>query len=215
MDYTVSVPIGAAVAIKTVSGDASVTKVNGEVRAETVSGNVVVTGTPNLATAKTVSGNVTAKDVEGASTLSLGTVSGSVVATGLKARSLECGSVSGDIQLSDIQVERLIAKSVSGSIEFGATLARGGRYDLGSHSGDIRIVLASQTGFELDASTFSGSVRSDIPGHDARRRRQPGAPGLEQEHPRLVRRRQRPAVAEDLQRHRGDRPQIAVPPEVV
>jgi len=137
--------------------------VNGEVRAETVSGNVAVTGTPNLATAKTVSGNVTARDVEGASTLSLGTVSGTVVAAGLKARSLECGSVSGDIQLSDIQVERLMAKSVSGSIEFGATLARGGRYDLGSHSGDIRIVLASQTGFELDASTFSGSVRSDFP----------------------------------------------------
>ena len=163
VDYTVSVPIGAAVAVKTVSGDASVTKVNGEVRAETVSGNVAVTGTPNLATAKTVSGNVTARDVEGASTLSLGTVSGTVVAAGLKARSLECGSVSGDIQLSDIQVERLMAKSVSGSIEFGATLARGGRYDLGSHSGDIRIVLASQTGFELDASTFSGSVRSDFP----------------------------------------------------
>jgi DUF4097 and DUF4098 domain-containing protein YvlB len=95
--------------------------------------------------------------------LSLGSVSGTVVASGLKARSLECGSVSGGIQLSDIQVERLLAKSVSGDIQFGAALARGGRYDFGSHSGDIRIILASQTGFELDASTFSGSVRSDFP----------------------------------------------------
>jgi DUF4097 and DUF4098 domain-containing protein YvlB len=163
VDYTIGVPIGASVAVKTISGDASVTKVNGEVRAETVSGNVIVTGTPNLAVAKTVSGNVTAKDVDGASTLSLGTVSGTVIASGLKARSLECGSVSGGIQLSEIQVERLVAKSVSGSIEFGAALTRGGRYDLGSHSGDIRIVLSSQTGFELDASTFSGSVRSDFP----------------------------------------------------
>jgi DUF4097 and DUF4098 domain-containing protein YvlB len=163
VDYTIGVPIGASVAVKTVSGDASVTKVNGEVRAETVSGNVMVTGTPNLAVAKTVSGNVTAKDVEGAANLSLGTVSGTVVASGLKARSLECGSVSGDIQLAEIQVERLVAKSVSGSIEFGTALTRGGRYDIGSHSGDIRIVLASQTGFELDASTFSGSVRSDFP----------------------------------------------------
>ena len=163
MDYTISVPAGAAVAVKTISGDASVTKVTGEVRAETVSGNVTVTGTPNVTLAKTVSGDVTARDVEGAANLSLGTVSGTVIATGLKARSLECGSVSGDIQLSGIQVERLLAKSVSGSIEFGAVLARGGRYDFGSHSGDIRIVLGSQTGFELDASTFSGSVRSDFP----------------------------------------------------
>jgi DUF4097 and DUF4098 domain-containing protein YvlB len=124
---------------------------------------VIVTGTPNLALAKTVSGDVTARDVEGAANLSLGTVSGMVVANGLKARALECGSVSGDIQLSNVQVERLLAKSVSGTIEFGAALARGGRYDFGSHSGDIRIILTSQTGFELDASTFSGSVRSDFP----------------------------------------------------
>jgi DUF4097 and DUF4098 domain-containing protein YvlB len=163
VDYTISVPTGAAVAVKTISGDAHVTNVSGEVRAETVSGNVNVTGTPNLAVAKTVSGDVIARDVESAASLSLSTVSGTVMATGLKARALECGSVSGDIQLSNVQVERLLAKSVSGAIEFGAALARGGRYDFGSHSGDIRIVLTSQTGFELDASTFSGSVRSDFP----------------------------------------------------
>jgi DUF4097 and DUF4098 domain-containing protein YvlB len=163
VDYTISVPSGAAVAVKTISGDASVAKVTGEVRAETVSGNVSVIATPNVVLAKTVSGDVAARDVDGAATLSLGTVSGTVVATGVKARSLECGSVSGDIQLSGIQVERLLAKSVSGSIEFGAALVKGGRYDFGSHSGDIRIGLTSQTGFELDASTFSGSVRSDFP----------------------------------------------------
>jgi DUF4097 and DUF4098 domain-containing protein YvlB len=163
VDYTISVPTRAAVAIKTISGDAGVTKVEGEVRAETVSGNVTVSGTPNLMLARTVSGDVTARDVAGASTLTLGTVSGTVVASGVKARSLECGSVSGGIQLSGIDVERLLAKSVSGTIEFGSPLARGGRYDFGSHSGDIRLVLTSQTGFELDASTFSGSVRSDFP----------------------------------------------------
>jgi DUF4097 and DUF4098 domain-containing protein YvlB len=163
VDYTISVPAGAAVSVKTISGDASVTKVTGEVRAETVSGDVTVSATPNVTLAKTVSGDVTAREVAGAANLTLGTVSGTVIASGLKARSLECGSVSGDIQLSGIEVERLMAKSVSGSIEFGAALARGGRYDFGSHSGDIRIALSSQTGFELDASTFSGSVRSDFP----------------------------------------------------
>ncbi len=163
VDYTIGVPARAAVAVKTISGDTSVTNVTGEVRAETVSGNVTVTGTPNVTQAKAVSGDVTVRDVDGAATLSVGTVSGNVWASGLKARTLECGSVSGDIQLSGVQVERLLAKSVSGNIEFGAALARGGRYDFGSHSGDIRIVLTSPTGFELDASTFSGSVRSEFP----------------------------------------------------
>jgi DUF4097 and DUF4098 domain-containing protein YvlB len=140
-----------------------VTTVDGEVRAETVSGDVTASGTPNLVLAKTVSGDVTARDVAGTSPLTLATVSGSVVASGLKARSLECGSVSGGIRLSGVEVERLLAKSVSGSIEFSSALVRGGRYDFGSHSGDIRLVLSSQTGFDLDASTYSGSVRSDFP----------------------------------------------------
>ncbi|MEZ5283418.1 MAG: DUF4097 family beta strand repeat-containing protein [Vicinamibacterales bacterium] len=163
VDYVITVPARAAVAVKTISGDSRVERVSGEVRAESVSGDVRVTATPNVALAKTVSGNVTARDIGGASSLSLGSVSGNVVATGVKARSLDCGSVSGDIQLSGVEVERLQAKSVSGDLEFAAALARGGRYEFGSHSGDVRVVLGSDTGFELDASTFSGSVRSDFP----------------------------------------------------
>lgn len=163
VDYVITVPLAAAVAVKTISGDAGVTKVTGEVRAETVSGDVAVTGTPNVALARTVSGDVVARDIGGATSLSLSTVSGSVMASGLKAKSLECGAVSGNIELSGVEVERLMAKSVSGDIQFGAVLAKGGRYEFGAHSGNVRVILASDAGFELDASTFSGSVRSDFP----------------------------------------------------
>ncbi len=163
VDYNVTVPRGAMVAVKTISGDVTVADVDGEVRSETVSGDVVVQDTPNVALAKTVSGDVTARGVTGASSLSLGTVSGSVYADGLKARSLDCGTVSGDVQLAGVEVERLTAKSVSGDIEFGATLVRGGRYEFNSHSGDVRLTLAETTGFDLDATTFNGSVRSDFP----------------------------------------------------
>ena len=52
---------------------------------------------------------------------------------------------------------------MSGNIEFDAPLAKGGRYEFTSHSGNVRIVLSGNTGFELDADTFSGSVRSDVP----------------------------------------------------
>ena len=78
-------------------------------------------------------------------------------------RTLEAGSVSGNVQLSAVQTERLQAKSVSGDIEFDAALARGGRYEFNSHSGNVRVILTNAPGFELDASTFSGSVRSDFP----------------------------------------------------
>lgn len=163
VDYTITVPVTAAVAVKTVSGDVSVNGVRGEVRAETISGDVDVVATPNLAIAKTVSGDVRARDIGSPTSLMLSTVSGTVIATALKVRTLEAGSVSGGVELSNLQVERLQAKTVSGDIAFDGTLARGGRYEFHAHSGNVRIGLASATGFELDASTFSGSIRSDFP----------------------------------------------------
>ena len=163
VDYTITVPENAAVALKTVSGDVTVNGVRGEVRAESVSGDVEAVATPNLALAKTVSGDVRAREISTAS-LTLGTVSGTVIASGLKVRTLDASSVSGDLQLSNVQVERLTAKTLSGLITFEGSLARGGRYEFNAHSGDVRVMLTSNTpGFELDASTFSGSVRSDFP----------------------------------------------------
>jgi DUF4097 and DUF4098 domain-containing protein YvlB len=163
VDYTIVVPQSVAVSVKTISGDVAVTGVQGEVRAETISGDVDVVSTPNLAVAKTVSGDVTARDISAAS-LTLGAVSGTVIATGLKVRTLEAGTVSGDLRLADLQVERLMAKTLSGNIAFDGTLARGGRYEFNAHSGNVRLTLPGNTGgFELDASTFSGSVRSDFP----------------------------------------------------
>ena len=163
VDYTIVVPQSVAVAVKTISGTVAVTGVQGEVRAETISGDVEVISTPNLAFAKTVSGDVRARDIS-AGSLTLGTVSGTVIATALKVRTLEAGTVSGDVRLSDLQVERLMAKTLSGNIAFDGTLARGGRYEFNAHSGNVRLTLPGNTGgFELDATTFSGSVRSDFP----------------------------------------------------
>lgn len=163
VDYVIAVPPAASVALKTISGDVSVTNVKGEVRVETVSGDVNVTGTPNVAIAKTISGDVTARDVSTQTSMLLSTVSGTVIATGIKARSLEAGSVSGDVRLVGSEVERLEARSISGNIEFDAPLSKGGRYELMSHSGNVRLLLSGNTGFEIDADTFGGSVRSDLP----------------------------------------------------
>ena len=163
VDYVITVPVSATVALKSISGDISVTNVKGEVRAETVSGDVNITQTPNVAIARTISGDVTARDIGTQTTLVLSTVSGTVLGTGLRVRALEAGSVSGDVRLIGSQIERLEAKSVSGNIEFDAPLSKGGRYEFISHSGNVRVLLSGNTGFELDADTFAGSVRSDVP----------------------------------------------------
>jgi DUF4097 and DUF4098 domain-containing protein YvlB len=163
VDYVIEVPSAVAVVLKSVSGDLTVSNVRGEVRLEAISGNVNITNTPNVAIAKTVSGDVTARDIGSETALVLSTVSGTVIGTGLKVRSLDAGSVSGDVRLTGSQIERVEASSVSGNIEFDAPLVKGGRYEFTSHSGNVRILLSGNTGFELDADTFSGSVRSDVP----------------------------------------------------
>jgi DUF4097 and DUF4098 domain-containing protein YvlB len=163
VDYTVTVPSGASVELKSVSGSIKVTGVRGVVRAESVSGDVTTTDTPRVELAKSVSGDVTLSGIQIEGDLSASSVSGAVRARGVKAHSLDLGSVSGDLTVSDVTCDRLNAKSVSGAFEYSGNIARGGVYDVNLHSGTARFVLANATGFELTANTFSGNIRSDLP----------------------------------------------------
>jgi DUF4097 and DUF4098 domain-containing protein YvlB len=52
---------------------------------------------------------------------------------------------------------------VSGDVDFAGSFARNGRYELSSHSGSVQAAVSGNVGFELEATSFSGSVRSDIP----------------------------------------------------
>jgi DUF4097 and DUF4098 domain-containing protein YvlB len=163
VDYTVTVPAGVDTTIKAVSGDVRVTNVKGELRAETISGNVVTSGAARLALAKSVSGNVDVTDATSDSALSISTVSGNVTGRGLKARAVEFSSVSGDVILTNVACDRALVKTTSGNVDYDGPLARAGRYEIHAHSGNVRLGVTSTTGFELEATTFNGDVRSDFP----------------------------------------------------
>ena len=163
VDYVVTVPASASVEVKSISGNVKVSAVQGPVRAESVSGNVTTAATPRIEMAKSVSGDVDLTDAGADTEVTASSVSGSVHANGLKARALDLGTVSGDVMLTNVECERLAVKSVSGEVEFTGTLARNGRYNFASHSGDVRLILSGSTGFELTASTFSGSIKSQLP----------------------------------------------------
>jgi Putative adhesin len=163
VDFTVTVPGGASVEVKSVSGNVKVTGVRGPVRSESVSGDVTTSDTPKVEVAKSVSGNVTLTGIQNDGELSATSVSGNVSAKGVKAHALDLGSVSGDLTVSDVTCDRLNAKSVSGGFEYSGSIARGGVYDVNLHSGTARFVLANPTGFALTANTFSGNIRSDLP----------------------------------------------------
>jgi DUF4097 and DUF4098 domain-containing protein YvlB len=164
VDYTVTVPDNAALDLKSISGNVKVSGVKGSVRAQSISGNVSTSNAPRVEWARTVSGNVDLAGVSHDGDLELQSISGGVHVTGVKARSLNANTVSGDIRLASASIERVNARSVSGGFEYSGTLARNGRYEVTSHSGDVRFTLSDSVGFELNASSFSGSVRSDYAG---------------------------------------------------
>ena len=160
VDFTVSVPRDASVALRSVSGTVKVTNVNGELRAESVSGDIVTMTTKKLRWAKTVSGDVDVSEAE-ADELSVGSVSGDVTVNRLKGSGFDAQTVSGDLRLTDVELDHATLRSVSGDIDYAGRLGRNGRFQFQSHSGDIRVTPADARGFAIEASTFSGDVRSD------------------------------------------------------
>lgn len=162
VDFTVTVPRGAVVTVRSVSGDLKLATIDGALRAETVSGDVSITSALQLESAKSVSGDVVVETAGNSADISAGSVSGGVTMRAVKARGIDTNSVSGDVNLTDITSDHVKANSISGDIVFAGPLAKGGRYSLQSHSGDITVYANDKAGFEVSASTFSGDFTSDL-----------------------------------------------------
>jgi DUF4097 and DUF4098 domain-containing protein YvlB len=163
VDYTVEVPYDTGVTARSLSGDIKVVKVRGELQLETTNGNIEAIGTPRLVRLKSFSGDVVVTDAGAADGLSASTVSGDLMIKSLKARVVDLVTVSGDLTLLSTSCERAQLRTVNGNVEFSGALARGGRYEFNSHSGDISLNLAGNQGFELSATTFSGEVHTGLP----------------------------------------------------
>ncbi|MEO7272961.1 MAG: DUF4097 family beta strand repeat-containing protein [Vicinamibacterales bacterium] len=174
--YTITAPATARITARSISGSVTARDVRGELTLESVSGNVIIMNGGRVAAAKSISGNVEITGAEVDGSLDASSVSGSVVARRIKARQLSLNTVSGNLSVEDVDSSRVELQAVSGNIDLIGTLSRGGRYTVSSHSGEIKVMLSGNTGFELEASTFSGSIRSDLPltggSADGRGRRQ-------------------------------------------
>jgi hypothetical protein len=162
VDYTIRVPSETAVELRSVSGDIDLQNLQGEVRIQSVSGDQRLVNIRNLGLARTVSGDIEVTDVDGASEASVTTVNGDVRARNLKTPRLEVRTISGDLELFDLQCDRLEVSSVSGNVHFRGSLSPTGRYDLHSQYGNLILAL-STGGFDLDAHSFSGNIRTDFP----------------------------------------------------
>lgn len=172
-DYQIALPAGTALELKNLRGNVRVVNVGGDVRVETMAGDVVAESLSRARLLRSMSGDVMLSKSVIVGEANLQSVSGNVTATGVKATSLTMGSVSGNLQVKESSSERALLRTVTGNIEFAGWPRRAGRYELTTHNGNIFVFAPSGNGFEFEANTLKGDVRSDVP-------TEPGRPGSRQ-----------------------------------
>lgn len=159
VDYKIWVPDGAAVDLKSVSGDVDVAPIGGKAKVECVSGNVDLLGAAG-AEVQLVSGDLVVENIAG--DLFINAVSGNITANKVKG-SVESETVSGDVRMTDVAGSRKVSvKTVSGSVTYIGAVEPDGRYELKAHSGDVRMSIPAGSSFDLEANTFSGDIDSDF-----------------------------------------------------
>jgi len=163
VDFNITVPPQTRVVLHSISGNLTVRDVAGAIALDTISGNIKLANTGRVATAKTISGNVEMADTTVDGTLTANSISGTVAIRKIKARGLNLSTVSGNIEVEDVTSERVDGQSVSGDVRFMGELQDNGRYEFTSHSGNVRLALGGKSGFQLEATSFSGNIQTDFP----------------------------------------------------
>jgi DUF4097 and DUF4098 domain-containing protein YvlB len=161
--FNVAAPEGTRILVKSISGNISVRDILGGLTLETISGTVRIINAGRMVNGRSISGDIELADTRVEGALEAGTISGTVRLRRLTARSLALNSVSGNVEMEDVTAERIGAQVISGNITFAGDLEPNGRYELTSHSGNIRMAIAAGAGFQVEASSFSGSIDTDIP----------------------------------------------------
>jgi hypothetical protein len=123
--------------IKSVSGDVTMDEVAGDAAITTTSGDVRLQSAGGSLRLKTVSGDARVEHVGGTATVQ---------------------TVSGDMNVADIG-SSATAKSVSGELELNV---REGEISFTSISGDVRVGVRPGSRIDVDASSVSGDLRSEL-----------------------------------------------------
>jgi DUF4097 and DUF4098 domain-containing protein YvlB len=158
--FEVSVPYGVRVTARAQSGDVTVRGTRGEVEVHSQSGDVTVDDVAGRLDVNSFSGDLTATNVN--ADVQINSISGSVKITDLRG-SVDVGTVSGDIDLRGVTSRSVRGKTTSGDVTFDGTIDAAGRYDLNTHSGDVRLHIPRDASAQLTVSTWNGGIDSEFP----------------------------------------------------
>jgi hypothetical protein len=157
IDYDITAPRNTLLTAQTGSGDVQVADIKGTVKVETGSGTIHADRLGSGSKLETGSGNIQANDLGGGSILQTG--SGDLKAAFTSPGDVTAGTGSGSVQLTNVQGA---LKVETGSGNLNVTGQPTSPWKLETGSGDVTLGIGSAH-FTLDASTGSGSIKSDLP----------------------------------------------------
>jgi DUF4097 and DUF4098 domain-containing protein YvlB len=142
------------------SGALTVIDAGGDVSAENNSNSITIQNVQGRVTASTSSGEVIVRGAQAG--VRVGTVSGSVQLGGSKGRT-DITTTSGAINIGGLDSREVFVKTTSGEVNFDSVIHQDGRYSFESLAGQIVIKIPAQSGFNLSAKTYSGSITTQFP----------------------------------------------------
>ena len=176
ISFTIVLPAGSNVIARTGSGSQQIEAVSGSVESHTGSGSLMLKDIGASLRASTGSGSITVAGVRGE--LHATTGSGSIRATGITG-AITAKTSSGGIDVEQVGSGQVEVSSSSGTVRLrgvrgglqasttsGGLIVQGelsNDWRLSASSGSIRINLPRDQGFDLDATTGSGSINVDFP----------------------------------------------------
>ncbi|PYX66975.1 MAG: hypothetical protein DMG74_01835 [Acidobacteria bacterium] len=158
IDYEITVPAEVTVRTHTGSGDQRLEGLRGKMELESGSGDMRLTDLTGDIHTQTGSGNVESKKISGPFKASAG--SGDIRVQESGNGDVEIRTGSGNIDLSGVH-GALRADAGSGDISADGTPATG--WEIKTGSGNVTLRVPSDSGFDLDLSTSSGTIVVDQP----------------------------------------------------
>lgn len=155
----IKIPRNSELDVTSVSADVVSTGILGTQRLKTVSGSITADISRADVEAKTVSGDVILHGDGKPADLRVSSISGSI-SLDRGAGDIEAVTVSGDLT-AELQPGRAIrARTTSGNMVIRGKLAKDADLELQTVSGDVRLHVGYDGGYEYEASTFSGDIRN-------------------------------------------------------
>ena len=156
----ISVPVGTRISARAQSGDVSIRGSKGDVEASTQSGDIVIDDVAGRVDVNTLSGDVQGSHIDG--DIEIKAIGGDITLESTKG-DIDIETVSGEITMRDAVAKNVRAHTTSGDVTYDGSIDPQGRYELASHSGDVRLGVPSKIGAQISISTWSGTVESDFP----------------------------------------------------